>query len=817
MAWALAAVALLLSTYPMSSLAPWRGFLLAIPFLIATAGLGWRAGVVLAPIGLFLAWLGPYLGAADPTSADYLMLVLAMGVATAGGDRLYRAWRRAEQAARHAGRRAKLLQEATRELNLATDRDALFHSAPRLLADILPFAHAAVFIPAGGGLRVHTAWRWGIDSEFEVPLSSVMGRALLTRTPQYVKDTHLDPDFIQAPGAEFTRSELALPIFTGREVRAIFNVEHRNPHAFSDDDQAALAAFVRMISEVLVRLDATEALTEKTGDQEFMARLQHRLLLAETVAETAEVALDEILSKFDFDLGVVLELHHARLRPVAVRGSPPPTLAQRIRDGFPFTGLLRYAWESRELVLVDDLSADGQWVNSTEARAVAALPIVDQAGQVQALLAVTRFRDPLPQWDERTRQLLSAFSAPLGATFARCTLNRQLFATLDAIRQLKSAEGPEMLYHQAAKATFNLVPYAEAVSILVRHGEHYHFEAALGYDLNHLQTEAGPFTVGELLNWHGGDPESFWAGHGRILRGPEILRVSGNSLQSPAASSEGRVAEMRCQLAVPIVDQGKVVALLNIDNFSSEDAFGPAALRVAEAFAQHVTVVVRQADEMLALERYAVTDALTGLGNREGFDRSFKQELARARRYDHHLSLILLDLNDFKQINDRFGHPEGDRALKLVAEAIRSAARGTDLVFRWGGDEFAILLPEVQLHEAALAATRMAGVVGRVDVNGVRLSASLGVATYPTDGLDPSALIDAADRNMYRDKRRRSGESRSGEGDHARRQASEESLGGAAGGTPSSSLAEPPPTGPTGGVPGGEAGGTPVNAGRVSR
>jgi diguanylate cyclase (GGDEF)-like protein len=624
-----------------------------------------------------------------------------------------------------------------------------------------------------------------------------MGRAFTTREPQYVADSHLDKDFIQAPGAELTRSELALPVVTGQRVRAIVNLEHRDTNAFGPAERATLVAFVHMMEEALARLDALAALSETTANQEFMARLNRRLLLTDGVTEAAEAALDEIMAMFDLDLGVVLELHYARLRPIAVHGSPPPVLAGLVRDGFPFTGLLRHAWEARELVLVDDLASDPDWSTSTEARAVAAVPIVDQ-GQMQALLVVTRIQEPLPKWGDRTRELLGELSVPLGAAFARATLNRQLFATLEAIKQLKSTSSPEALYRHAAIAAADLVPNAEAVSILVRHGESFHYEAAVGYDLDRLQAEAGPFTYGEQLAWYRGDVTSFEGGAGRIVLGTDSLTMSAGSGQMLVASAEARLNDLRCQLAVPIVDREGVVAFLNVDNFSTDDAFGPAALRIAEAFAQHLTVVVRQAEHMLALERSAITDPLTGLGNREGFNRAFKLELARARRSEHHLSLMVLDLNDFKEINDRFGHSEGDKALVAVANALAGAARGSDQVFRWGGDEFAIVMPEARLDDAQAAAERLGRVVAGLTTNGVALSISIGVANYPVDGLDREALMEVSDHRMYESKRAGGVTATH----HSRRSGSLPGLSSVA------ALAGTPPVGGRG---------TPVNAGRDSK
>jgi len=758
--WAAISLFVFFASYPLGHLGVPHGFLLATPFLLATAGLGWKAGVVLSPFAVLLLWARTALEGTVPGATDYLLLAMGLAVATFAGGGLYHVWRFTEQLARHAERRSKLLQEAAVDLNHETDQAGLFAAAPRLLSDILPFAHASIFVPEGQGLRLASTWRWHPDPNLEVPLTSVMGRALLTGEPQYVANTALDQDYVSAPAAETTRSELALPLIVDKQVRGVLNLEHREVDAFDQADHVALSAFVRMIEEVLERIDATTALAETVAFQQFMARLNQRLLLAVDSNDVAEAALDEVLEMFELDVGALLELHDAKLRSAAVRGDPPPALAALVKDGFPFTGVLRHAWETREIMLIDDLSHHAIWSARTEARAVALVPIVDPAGRMQALLALVRHREPLPRWGDNMRELLATISVPLGAAFSRATLNRQLVATLDAIGQLRSADGPEALYLHAARAAFDLVRNAEAVSILVRHDDDFYYEAAVGYELEFLQAEAGPFSYGEMLKWYRHPLEEFEAGRGRVLRGSEILETSSTSAHSPAARAETRVSEMLCQLAVPIVDRDGVVALLNVDNFSTPDAFGDDAVRIAEAFAQHVTAVVREAEHMLDLERSAITDELTGLGNRAGFERAFKQELARARRYERRLNLVLIDLDDFKRINDRFGHAEGDKVLVAVARTLAGAVRATDQVFRWGGDEFAMLLPDVKPEEAQAAVKRVGRLLESVETNGVKVGASMGIASYPVDGLDRETLLSSADHKMYADKRAANGKAR---------------------------------------------------------
>src|SRR3990172_9993580 len=109
-----------------------------------------------------------------------------------------------------------------------------------------------------------------------------------------------------------------------------------------------------------------------------------------------------------------------------------------------------------------------------------------------------------------------------------------------------------------------------------------------------------------------------------------------------------------------------------------------------EGVGQRPGVPGRRAQDRAALARSVLIDPLTGVGNREAFNRQVTAELARAKRHDHPLALAMIDLDGFKEVNDRLGHAAGDRGLALVARPLREATRAADAVFRWGGDEFAV-------------------------------------------------------------------------------------------------------------------------------
>jgi diguanylate cyclase (GGDEF)-like protein len=175
-------------------------------------------------------------------------------------------------------------------------------------------------------------------------------------------------------------------------------------------------------------------------------------------------------------------------------------------------------------------------------------------------------------------------------------------------------------------------------------------------------------------------------------------------------------------------------------------------------FAQHAALAIHNAQLHRQVDQLSVTDPLTGLSNRRRFDRELADELTRARRYAKPLALILCDLDLFKAVNDRFGHPAGDAALRAMGEVLRQTVRETDLPARVGGEEFAVLMPETGPDEALEVAERLrSGVENQaVEWEGqtFRLTISVGVAGSAGETLPdaPDELYRLADKATYRAK-----------------------------------------------------------------
>jgi diguanylate cyclase (GGDEF)-like protein len=166
------------------------------------------------------------------------------------------------------------------------------------------------------------------------------------------------------------------------------------------------------------------------------------------------------------------------------------------------------------------------------------------------------------------------------------------------------------------------------------------------------------------------------------------------------------------------------------------------------------TMAERLENDQIALAQLAIRDSLTNLYNRREFERLLAEEMHRSTRYHHPLSLLLIDIDKFKQINDGLGHRAGDQALRLISASIREISRKGDIVARYGGDELAVLLPETPLDDALTLAERIRKLVSHQrletdDGSKTELTLSIGVATTSGQINRGEQLIDAADQAMY--------------------------------------------------------------------
>lgn len=174
---------------------------------------------------------------------------------------------------------------------------------------------------------------------------------------------------------------------------------------------------------------------------------------------------------------------------------------------------------------------------------------------------------------------------------------------------------------------------------------------------------------------------------------------------------------------------------------------------VAVAMPMLVAVAGTIAVQRERLETHSQRDPLTGVGNYRVLQERLRYEIVRHERHRRAFSVMLLDLDRFKLINDRYGHLEGDRLLRGVARALVKVVRDQDTVARQGGDEFSVLLPETAERGAAIVAAKINAALDGIAVAGAPTRASIGLAVFPQDGRSPEALLDAADERQRATKR----------------------------------------------------------------
>ncbi|HLJ59753.1 MAG TPA: sensor domain-containing diguanylate cyclase [bacterium] len=258
------------------------------------------------------------------------------------------------------------------------------------------------------------------------------------------------------------------------------------------------------------------------------------------------------------------------------------------------------------------------------------------------------------------------------------------------------------------------------------------------------------------------------AGLASVSRGLSLPRPQGfnwmalmarRALYIPDTHRDGRhfqcCEDIRSSMHVPLIADGEAVGSLAAHG-STVDAFTPNDRALLDVVGQYLAGVLAIARLQDRLQKLADTDPLTGLPNRRRFLSELEREISRSRRTAAPLTVALLDLDGFKSINDVYGHAAGDSALMQVARTLRQRLRASDVLARFGGDEFAMLFPETGPRGPAVL-QRLAPIVVTVDpVDTLRsLGVSWGAASSPLDGPSAEALLSTADARLYGMKRAR--------------------------------------------------------------
>ena len=243
----------------------------------------------------------------------------------------------------------------------------------------------------------------------------------------------------------------------------------------------------------------------------------------------------------------------------------------------------------------------------------------------------------------------------------------------------------------------------------------------------------------------------------QILKSAEILIINDTAnaafFHNPVTIKEG----IRSVVCVPLIFQNDIVGILYLDDFVPRE-FDHATLELLAILASFAALAINNARLHNKTKLMAITDFLTGLYNHRYFQQIFTQELGRAMRYQKLMSLVFIDIDNFKSFNDRFGHAVGDKILVAIGDIISRSLRKVDYAFRYGGEEFVLILPEASLDHAIIIAERLRetiaaeAVLNLPEAAGSRITVSAGLACFPENGTNREDLFSLMDSYLYKAK-----------------------------------------------------------------
>ncbi len=576
------------------------------------------------------------------------------------------------------------------------------------------------------------------------------------------------------------------PLLAGDELLGLLNVYHDAPHRWSDDELDTMAALATQASVAIRTAQNYKQMATWAAQLQSIQQLGVRLSRLTSVGEIGHAIATELRQLIDYHNVRVYRLHGDDLIPVAMQGQVGEYVDEtpeqlRVKVGQGITGWVAAERTAQNL---PDAAGDarsntipGTEENLDESMLLAPMLYEDDVLGVLVLskLGLRQFTDD----DLRLLEIYASFAAQAMANADATGLLRRQSDALE--RQLRSQRellqvtesilttlDPTAVFEQIADRLATLVGYDNIAIEIV--------ERATG--LLRPLTARGIHALEFMEPWAPGETgiATWVVEHNEpVLLLDERADPRVNQFRNVEEDADGALDGS--MIVVPLRGRDGASGVLTLERLGAGNTYTADEFELVKLFAAQVSIALQNAEAHRAVAIRARTDDLTGLLNHGTFREWLVETVTRGEPF----SLVMLDLDNFKQVNDELGHQAGDRFLADVSAAIVAASRDTDHVFRYGGDEFTVILPGANPEAACAVAERIRGAidgVGGADsrwyAEGVAVSGSIGLATYPHDGQTADSILVAADRACFVAKR--SGRGRIATADEGLALASEFSL-----------------------------------------
>ena len=623
-----------------------------------------------------------------------------------------------------------------------------------------------------------------LDRTVTTPLQSIMQRwpdSPLAAVPLNDPSNAIAEDIRAICEVEGVSSLAGVPCRLSGEMLGLMIVIHRHPHSWTVRDLGLATGFAGQLATAMQNAHLYASVRSLASRLTAIHELSLRLAQLRDVDAIGEAIVAEVGRLVDCDTVRVYRLDpdEGVFRPVAASGrfmgiDSPPLEALSSGHGETLPG---WVAKRNEPLIIPDASVERRSIfRSTFGPESLLLVPMSYGNVVQGVLAVSK--EGIDRYGPDDEQALSIFGRYAAQAIVnadnverlerqQALLERQIAAErrlLDVSEQLVSTLEPRRVLEQIADTIGSVVRFDQLTiyrldrktgkieAVVDRSGE------AEGSPTLQPAMDEG------LTSWVIGRGDAVCAndvGEGVLAIGPDGLDERDDEQPVTLGKRHGRGAgagqATQNIIVVPLRTHGEVVGSLNLMRVGGPDAhFGEQEFELSKLFASQASMALQNAEAHVTVASRADLDALTGLRNHGTFQRDLQALVESGNPF----SLLMMDLDSFKAYNDTFGHPAGDALLLTVAKAVVSAIRQNDRAYRYGGDEFALLLLGAKRSHAAEVTERVRAavwmaVVGSITSPGLVVSASIGAAHWPADGLAKADLVLVADQELYEAKRQR--------------------------------------------------------------